>query len=140
MWVLSHALPRSPPVACARAVFLSTTEPTAAVRQFSTKLGACFVGSFRTSVCASVAAIIAATLAGVKPNWVRMKPGLLFSVTTRWSEKATSSAVIGLPDSNFASSRRWKVMLLPSGATSQLVASTGTSLVGSARSGVSSRS
>ena len=48
----------------------------------------------------SVALIVSAMFSGVKPNWVRMKPGDRLSLTTRCSEKATSLAVSGLPEWN----------------------------------------
>ncbi len=40
----------------------------------------------RTSVLSSVALIVSAMFSGVKPNWVRMKPGDRLSLTTRCSE------------------------------------------------------
>ena len=39
-----------------------------------------------TSVWSSVARIFSFAFSLVKPNWVRMKPGVLFMITARWSE------------------------------------------------------
>ena len=51
-----------------------------------------------------------------------MKPGVLFSFTTRCRLNAASCAVTGLPESNLASRRSLKVKVRPSGLTSQLSA------------------
>ena len=81
-----------------------------------------------------------ATLAGVKPNWLMMKAGDLFRMTARWSVKAASSAVTGLPDANLRPGRRWNVVVRPSALVSHRSASTPSIRVGSARSGWISRS
>ena len=62
-----------------------------------------------TSVPSSVALIFSATFSGVKPNWVRMKAGVLFRITARCSDQAASSARTGLPEWNLTSGRILKV-------------------------------
>ena len=57
------------------------------------------------SVMSSVALIVSATLSAVKPNWVRMKAGVLFRITARRSEYSASFAVTGLPEWNFTPGR-----------------------------------
>ena len=99
--------------------FMSTTLPTLADRQYSTKLVAsASPGSFISSVLSSTARMNFSTLSALKPNWVMMKPGVLFSFTTRCRLKAASCAVTGLPESNLASRRSLKVKVRPSGLTS----------------------
>ena len=99
--VFSHSQPRSPLLSCSSATFWSTTEPTPAARQFSTRVGARLSGIFSSTVMSSVARTIWSTFSGVQPNWLKMKPGVLFSLITRVSENTTSAAVTGLPE--------WKV-------------------------------
>src|SRR3546814_7822356 len=72
-----------------------------------------------TSVVSSTALILSRTLSAVKPNCVRMKAGDLSRMTARCSEKAASSAVIGLPEGKTTPSRILKVKVLPSSETVQ---------------------
>ena len=48
----------------------------------------------KTKVPSSTALAFSVTLSPVSPNWVRMKAGLLSSLTTRSNDQATSSAVL----------------------------------------------
>jgi hypothetical protein len=64
----------------------STIEATPEVRQFRKKVGANGLETVMTTVLSSTAFTFSRTLSLVKPNWVRMKPGDLFSVTARWKE------------------------------------------------------
>ncbi len=82
--------------------FLSTIAATFAVRQLSTKVGANDFSVSMVSVSGPVCLIRSFTLSLVKPNWVRMKAGVLSSSTARCSENTTSSAVSGLPDANLS--------------------------------------
>src|SRR5215472_11293218 len=93
--------------------------PTSADKQYKTKLVAAGFGNSITSVCGSVARINCATLSLLKPNWVRMKPGVRFNIMARWSENSASAEVRGFPDAKGASFVRWKVNILPSDETSQ---------------------
>ncbi|MNL49025.1 hypothetical protein D3C87_1719280 [compost metagenome] len=55
----------------------------------------------KTKVVSSVALAFSVTLSPLRPNWVRMKAGLLSSLTARSNDQATSAAVTGLPEANF---------------------------------------
>jgi len=96
-----------------------------AVRQFSTKEVAYCLSVVMLTLLSSTTLIISSTFSGVKPNCVRMKLGVLLSFTARWSDHATSSARIGLPEANLRPCAMVKVMVLPSSETSQLSAISG---------------
>ncbi len=71
----------------------------------------------RLTVMSSTALTRPSTLSGVQPNWVKMNDGVLLSLITRRSEKATSSALTGLPEWKVWPGRILSVMVLPSSLT-----------------------
>src|SRR5918992_409343 len=68
-------------------------------------------------LCASTALTMSSTLSADQPNWVKMKAGVRLSLITRCSEKATSSAVSGLPEWKVRSGRILSVIVRPSSLT-----------------------
>jgi hypothetical protein len=89
------------------ASFMSTTEVTVAVMQFSTIEGANGLSMVSVTSCVPVLRTRWSTVSLLRPNWVRMKAGVLLSLTARASEKTTSSAVSGLPEWNL---RFWRIL------------------------------
>ena len=106
------------------------------VRQYSTKLVASASPAASSPACSRPAhGSSSRRCPALKPNWVTMKPGVLFSLTTRCRLNAASCAVTGLPESNFASRRSLKVKVRPSLLTSHFSARSPSILVASFRSG-----
>ncbi len=138
LFVFSQALPKSPSFSWLITTFFSTTPPTAALRQYSRKVGAFGSAMSISSVCGSVARMRSATLSLSKPSCAMMKAGALFMMTARCRLNAASSAVTGAPLPNLRSARILKVHFLPSGLVVQLSASVGTISVGFWSSGVTS--
>ncbi len=83
------------------ATFFSTTEAATVAIRFSTSEGAKFSVMVNFRVEGSGAVISVLTLSLFQPSWVNRKAGVLSRMTTRWSEKAMSSAVTVAPLSNF---------------------------------------
>ena len=91
------------------ATFFSTTEAATVAIKFNTSVGAKSSVILNCSVCSSSALMRSRALSLFQPSWVNRKPGVLFMMTTRWSENAMSSAVTGAPLSNFWSVRSLNV-------------------------------
>ena len=116
-WLFSHSWPRSSPAAFASTSSLSTTEPTPADRQLSTKLGAKSSPIVSSTVWSSTALTMPSTFSALQPSWVRMKAGVRLSLITRCREKATSSARTGLPEWKVRPGRILRVIVRPSSLT-----------------------
>lgn len=97
-------------------------------------------GSVTTTVLASGAVKLVAALSAVKPWVFRNEACARFSVISRFSDQTTSSAVTGFPEAKVAPSRRWKVIVDPSAAMSQLSARSGLTFERSLASSVTSPS
>ena len=127
--VLSQSAPRSPSFSFSMTSLLSSTDPGPTMPSVCTiTCGSTGFGSVTTTVFASGAVKLAAAFSALKPWVFRNEACARFSVISRFSDQTTSSAVTGLPEAKVAPSRRWKVMLLLSGAISQLSARSGFTL------------
>src|SRR5439155_5637813 len=136
-WSRRYVDPESPPLSFALTSLESTTLPMVKVSTARNPCGLAVLGRLITTVDGSVALMLVSLICAMS---VKRKAGDLFSLSTRWNEYTTSSAVIALPLANFAPDRSLKVMShsVPESLISQLCARAGLMLERSAPSNFTS--